>query len=161
MVMKVELPSPEFQHFLYRSIGGKWFWYLKAQWTYRQWMEVANNPKLHTWVGYQNGTPAGYFQLLETGPDVINIEYFGLMQNFIGQGLGGHLLSCAVHEAFNMGAKSVTVNTCTLDHEGALQNYKSRGFAIYKTESFESQLPEQTPGPWDGAFSDLKIGMDE
>lgn len=47
-VIKAEIPSAELQHFLYSSVGGNWYWYEKAHWTYQQWLEYAQNPHLHT-----------------------------------------------------------------------------------------------------------------
>jgi ribosomal protein S18 acetylase RimI-like enzyme len=155
-VKKVEIPSAEYLHFLYRAVGGNWFWHMKAQWTFAQWQAEANRPNLHTWVGYQSGTPAGYFQLLSGEDHTANLQYFGFLPQFIGKGWGSHLLSVAVGQAFAMGAKNLTVNTCTLDHPRALTSYQARGFRIYKTETFEVDLPRRTPGPWNGAFEDVE-----
>ena len=52
---------------------------------------------------------------------------------YLGQGLGGGFLSLAIEQAWNWGAERVQVNTCSLDHPGALANYQARGFSIYKT----------------------------
>ncbi|MER3483338.1 MAG: GNAT family N-acetyltransferase [Meiothermus sp.] len=149
-ILKAEIPSAELQHFLYRSVGGDWYWYEKADWTYEQWLEYAQNPNLHTWVGYLKGTPAGYFQLEAQGNDV-EITYFGLLPQFGGLGLGGHLLTEAIEQAWKLGPKRVWVHTCSLDSPAALANYQARGFKLYKTETANIELPERTPGPWNGS----------
>ena len=41
--------------------------------------------------------------------------------------------SRAFSEAWAWEASRVTVNTCSLDHPGALSNYRSRGFDVYRT----------------------------
>lgn len=151
LLMKAEIPSAELQHFLYRSVGGNWYWYEKADWTYRQWLEYAQNPHLHTWVAYLKGTPAGYFQLEVQPEGNIEIAYLGLLEQFGGMGLGGHLLTCALEEAWRLGAKRVWVHTCSLDSPAALVNYQARGMQLYKIETAWVEIPDQTPGLWQGA----------
>jgi GNAT superfamily N-acetyltransferase len=145
-VIKAELPSPELQRFLYQSVGSRWNWYEKAGWSDSQWREYAHNPSLHTWVAYLKGTPAGYFQL-EVQPEAnVEIAYFGLMPQFIGMGLGGHLLTCALEEAWRLGAGRVWVHTCSLDSPAALANYLARGMQLYKTQTSTVEIPEPAPG---------------
>lgn len=150
-IVKAEIRSAELQHFLYRSVGGDWYWYEKADWSYKQWLEYAQNPNLHTWVAYLKGTPAGYFQLELQPESNVEIAYFGLLPQFGGLGIGGHLLTEAIEQAWKLGAKRVWVHTCTLDSPAALANYQARGFKLYKTETENVEIPEQRPGPWNGA----------
>ena len=60
----------------------------------------------------------------------MNLNYFGLMPEFIGQGLGRTLLDAAVDSVFlgAVGLRGMTVNTCTADHPRALPNYLAAGF---------------------------------
>jgi GNAT superfamily N-acetyltransferase len=71
----------------------------------------------------------------------VEIAYFGLLPRAIGQGLGKHLLSCAVRDAWALEPARVWLHTCTLDHPHALPNYRMRGFAPYKTETYEVNFP--------------------
>ena len=97
-------------------------------------MTTLKNDNLRLWVGHFKGSPAGYFELQNVAGD-IQIAYFGLAQPFIGKGLGGALLSKAIREAWDWGAKRVWVHTCSLDHPFALKNYQARGLKIYKKET--------------------------
>lgn len=125
----------KFNRFLYQIVGGQWQWTDKLSWTDDQWKEFAENENLRTWVGYYKGSPAGYFELQKQKGNVIELAYFGLVPEFIGMGLGGYLLSCAVKKAWEWDApRKVWVHTCTLDHPNALQNYQARGFEIVRTE---------------------------
>ena len=54
---------------------------------------------------------------------------------YFGKKLGGYLLSEAIKNSFNQGAKRVWVHTCSLDHENALKNYLARGMKVFKTET--------------------------
>ncbi len=62
-------------------------------------------------------------------------------QRSLGRGLGKHLLSCAVRDAWALAPSRVWLHTCTLDHPAALPNYEKRGFARYKTETYEVNFP--------------------
>ena len=128
------LSNPGFSRYLYGAVGAEWQWYERLVWTRDQWLAYLERPEQETWVGYLQGTPAGYFELERQARDSVEIVYFGLMPDFIGRGLGGVLLSAAVRRAWDIGAQRVWVHTCTLDHEHALQNYLSRGFSIFKVE---------------------------
>jgi GNAT superfamily N-acetyltransferase len=65
----------------------------------------------------------------------VEIAYFGLLPHAVGTGQGGALLSAAVERAWEMGASRVYVNTCTLDHPRALENYQKRGFRLFREET--------------------------
>ena len=121
--------------FLYQYVGGPWEWRDKLSWSDPQWQEYAESDQLRTWVGYEQGSPAGYFELQRQTDDTVEIKYFGLAEGFIGKGFGGHLLSRAIDEAWRWGdVQRVCVNTCSLDHPAALSNYQTRGMQLYKTE---------------------------
>ncbi|MBN2412745.1 GNAT family N-acetyltransferase [candidate division KSB1 bacterium] len=145
-IMQVKIPCPEYNRFLYSAVGRDWNWYGKLSWTDNQWEEHVNRPGLETWVAYISGTPAGYFELNKQPGNNVEILYFGLLPKFIGQGLGGLLLTEAVRHAWDTGAKRVWLHTCSLDHPAALENYKSRGFSLFKQETEYKELPDAEPG---------------
>lgn len=149
LLLRAGVPSPELGRFLYTSVGGDWYWRERLSWTWRKWYEWLARPEVETWVAYQNGTPAGYFEL-ESREGSAQITYFGLVPAFIGQGLGGYLLTQAIERAWQMQpeVRRVWVHTCTLDHPGALPNYLARGFRVFKEEEHPVSLPDQPPGPW-------------
>ncbi|HKI03468.1 MAG TPA: GNAT family N-acetyltransferase [Thermoanaerobaculia bacterium] len=146
------VPCPELNRFLYTAVGGDWFWIDRLSWTYDQWLAWLGRPEVETWIGYLDGTPAGYFELEKQAAGSVELSYFGLLPRFIGRGLGGALLTRAVERAWEMGGASrVWVNTCNLDGPASLENYQARGFRIFRTEKLAKEFPEETPGPWPGA----------
>jgi len=153
-IRKAEIPSPEFNRFLYTAVGGDWYWIDRLNWTYQQWLEWVDRPELQTWVAYVSGTPAGYFQLEAQPQGNVEIAYLGLLPQFIGKGLGGHLLTVATEKAWQMGPSRVWVHTCTLDHPGALANYRARGFRVFREETQAKDIPDDPPGPWPGAHGE-------
>ena len=132
-VLQAEISCPPFNRFLYEVVGKAWSWTDKLKWSEQQWSDYVCRPELQTWVAYMLGTPADYFELEKQGEDV-EIAYFGLLPQFIGQGIGGHLLTHAIERAWQMQAQRVWVHTCTLDHPRALSNYKARGFRVFKQD---------------------------
>jgi GNAT superfamily N-acetyltransferase len=151
LILRAELPSPALNRFLYTAVGGDWHWTDKLAWNHARWMKYLDRPELQTWVMYAQGAPAGYVELEAQGGGNVEIAYFGLMREFIGKGLGGHLLSVGIEKAWAIpGARRVWVHTCTLDGAHALANYQSRGMSVYQTETVEKEITE-TPGPWPGA----------
>jgi hypothetical protein len=48
----------------------------------------------------------------------------------------------------------VRLHTCTLDHPGALANYRARGFRLFRTVQKIEELPPKPPRPWLGAGRD-------
>ncbi|NJL49021.1 MAG: GNAT family N-acetyltransferase [Leptolyngbyaceae cyanobacterium SM2_5_2] len=151
-IRQAEIPCPEFNRFLYTSVGGQWYWCDRLTWIYNCWMTYLNRPKLQTWVAYLTGTPAGYFELEEQGEGNVEIAYFGLLPQFVGQGLGAHLLTIAVEQTWEMGASRVWVHTCSLDRPYAYKNYESRGFSLYDTQAILRELAPQPPGPWPESY---------
>jgi GNAT superfamily N-acetyltransferase len=153
VLARVDPPMPELNRFFYTAIGGDWYWLDRLPWTYERWLDYLSRPELETWVLSVDGVPAGYFeQEMQDGGDV-EIVYFGLLSRFIGQGLGGCLLTRAVERGWQRGARRVWLHTCTLDHPAALAHYQARGFQVYRKEVKTQALPSQPPGPWTGCRS--------
>lgn len=153
ILLKAGSPSPELSRFLYTAVGGDWHWRDRLPWTWSQWMAWLGRPEVETWVAYEAGTPAGYFELEVQDGGSVEIVYFGLLPAVAGRGLGGYLLTQAVQRAYTMrpGVNRVWVHTCTLDHPGARGNYLKRGFVIFKEEDAEVNISEGVPDPWPGA----------
>jgi len=130
-LLRLEIPLPSLNCFFYREVGKLWQWTDRLNWSEEEWRNWAESEKVQTWILYLSGTPAGYFELEDQEGD-IEIAYFGLLPNFLGKGLGGGFLSAAIEKAWSLGAARVWVHTCSHDHPNALNNYKHRGFRIYR-----------------------------
>lgn len=157
IVQQATIPCPEFSRFLYTSVGGHWYWCDRLPWSYEQWLAYLTRPELETWVAYLSGTPAGYIELECQTDGSVKIVYFGLLPQFIGQGVGGHLLTVGIQRAWDMGANRVWVHTCNLDGPHAFKNYQARGLRLYDTRVSDRQLAERSPGPWPGAAMDKHL----
>ena len=129
---RVTAPSAAFLRFLYTATGGDWSWTDRLPWTDAEWLARQADPAVEFWVANDDGAPAGYFELArhEDGRTV-ELSYFGLLPHAVGKKQGGAMLTAAVDRMWEMGARRVYVNTCSLDHPRALDNYQRRGFEIF------------------------------
>ena len=95
-------------------------------------MTTYQKKNLKTFILKQNNDYVGYFELI-FDKNVCEIAYFGILKEYIGKGYGGFLLSEALKIGFK-NANRIWVHTCSLDHPNAIENYKSRGMKVFKTE---------------------------
>jgi GNAT superfamily N-acetyltransferase len=124
-----------FWRFLYSEVGREYRWVDRLPWTDNQVRDYLGDPAVSVWLLTVSGSPAGYFELRQGADGATEIVYFGLLKEFQGRGLGGHLLTEAVRRAWEAGATRVWLHTNTLDHPAALPNYLSRGFTVVRTET--------------------------
>ena len=140
-VAMVAPPNPELNRKFYRNVGAPWEWTDRLQWSEDDWHRYVHRDALRTWVGRLDGQSVGYFELESQSDGNIEIAYFGLLPEFIGRGIGGPLLSAAIECAWDVpNARRVWVHTCTQDHKNALDNYRKRGFEVFKTEHIQKRV---------------------
>lgn len=144
-IRKVGQPAPEYNWFFHEVIGARYNWGGRADWTLGDWQRFAERAVLETWVAYWLDAPAGYFEIETQRDGSQRILCFGLLEAFIGKGLGGHLLTKCVERCWEREANRIWLRTCTHDHPHALANYKSRGFKVVETYCGARVEPTRTP----------------
>ena len=147
-VRKLQIPNPSINHFFFLEVGLPFKWYSRLRWTYQDWHDYVHAADVQTWIGDLSGSPFGYFEL-QNRQKTTEIMFFGLLRQFIGQGLGAHLLSHAIDRAWSIeGTATVYVHTCTQDHPAALRNYLARGFRIIREEKEIEEMPDADDPVW-------------
>ena len=130
--------KPDFQlnKFFYKQVGKKHRWIDRLSWTDEKWINFISNKNLETYVISETDDLIGFFELLYN-PDLneTEISYFGLLEEYIGKGIGGYALSEAIKKSFEKNIKRVWLHTCTLDHPNALKNYIARGMRVFRKEN--------------------------
>jgi GNAT superfamily N-acetyltransferase len=121
-------------------VGDRHFWRDRTRWTDAEIQAHVARSDIAVWEAMVGSDSAGFFELGMHDDGAVEVVYFGLMPAFIGRGLGGLMLSCAVNEAWKFGANRVWLHTCTLDSPHALPNYKARGFVPFKTEDYLQEI---------------------
>lgn len=139
-IMRMQTPDIEFYRFLYSAIGAQWRWRDRLLMSEKELQRALSRANTTVDVLYVEGVPAGYVELVRDG-DVTEVAYFGLRPAFIGRGLGRHLLSWGIAQAWSDGAARIWVHTCNLDAPFALENYIKRGFSVYEVR--EEPMPER------------------
>jgi GNAT superfamily N-acetyltransferase len=107
----------------------------------QEWAEWLSHPLRQYWLIRYDGEVAGIVDIEPQPGGDVEITTFGLLPEFVGQGLGGHALTLVVRAAWEVEpldaevVKRVWLHTSTLDHPGALPNYERRGFRPFKTKT--------------------------
>lgn len=141
-LMRVDPVPLHFYRYLYNTIGFEWGWVERRYLNDDDLAGKIHTPGVEISVLYGNGAPAGFFELNFSKEPVVDLSYFGLFPDWLGQRIGLWLLGCAVSEAFSRGARRITLNTCTLDHPAALPSYQKMGFEPVGQEERELQIPD-------------------
>jgi len=127
-------PTVSFYRYLYNTVGGPWLWYERRQMSDEQLRTIIQHPQIEIYVLYVAGVPAGYAELDRRHETDIELAYFGIMPEFIGQRLGPFLLNWIIDKAWSYHPQRFWLHTCTLDHPKALAVYQQAGFVPYKKE---------------------------
>lgn len=149
-VVQVHDCPASFYRYLYAEVGRLYHWTDRLPWTDTEIRAHLARPEITLWLMVVEGAPAGYFELECHADGSTEVAYFGLLQEFLGRGLGKHLLTEAVTHAWQQGANRVWLHTCTLDDPAALPNYLKRGFKPFKEEKYVTTLSaeEERAGKW-------------
>jgi GNAT superfamily N-acetyltransferase len=134
MLMRAENITLSFYRFLYDTVGHDYNWNDRSNLSDSELSALIHADGVEVWVLYVNGQPAGYFELVPYERNTIELEYFGLVSEFQGKGLGKWLLAEAIRAAWAKLPKRVIVQTCTLDGPTALPLYQKMGFTPYAQE---------------------------
>lgn len=139
-IARMETPDIAFYRFLYQSVGEKWRWRDRLQISSSELRSILSSDDTTVYVLYVSGAPAGYVELFHHGENNYEIVYFGLREEYMGRGLGKHLLSFGIKQAWELGANRVFLHTCNLDGPHALANYQKRGFKVFRVD--EEPMPD-------------------
>jgi GNAT superfamily N-acetyltransferase len=140
---RLSAPAPEFARFLYATVGAAYGWLDRLRWSRDEWLARLGEENRELWVAYEDGAPAGYYELVKRADGGVEVDYLGLLPHAVGQGKGSLLLGEVVRRAWALGANRVYLNTCSLDHPNALKNYLARGFTVVREEQKEREVPDE------------------
>ncbi len=137
---KVNPPNIELNKFFYKNIGKNHRWVDRLTWDNLKWISYLENKNVNTYILKLNNDLVGYFETIQDlSTKSIEIGYFGILDDYIGNKFGSYLLSEAIKICFQLKPQKVWVHTCSLDHKHALSNYLNRGLKIFKKETINLQ----------------------
>jgi GNAT superfamily N-acetyltransferase len=121
---------------LYDAVGAEYEWTDQHDRPRDEIAAFLEDPAVTLYTFVRAGWPHGFFVLDGREAGVVDLAYFGLVPQAIGQGLGWFLLGTAVHTAWDRpGCARLTVNTNSLDHPRALPLYQKAGYVPVRRES--------------------------
>ena len=129
-VLRAEDPPLHYYRYLYDTVGGPW------NWTDRRIMDrdalqaLIRDPNVEIYVLYVGGVPAGFAELDFRREPEAELALFGMMPDFIGQGLGSWFLDWAVEALWRSGIERVVVDSNAHDHPRAIAMYQRAGFSV-------------------------------
>jgi GNAT superfamily N-acetyltransferase len=115
-------------------VGRDYDWTTRSKLSDAELAALLNDPRLEVHVLTADGAPAGFAELDRREEGEVELVQFGLLPEFIGQGLGRYFLQWAIDRAWGYGPRRFWLHTDTKDHPAALPNYLKAGFAVFKEE---------------------------
>jgi GNAT superfamily N-acetyltransferase len=139
-ILHARWPSVPYYRFLYNSVGEDYNWLSRRKLADEELAAVLHDPRNELHVLHFDGTPAGFAELDRRQSEEVELVQFGLMPDFIGQGLGKWFLQWTIDKVWSYQPKRFWLHTCTLDHAAALPMYKMAGFVQYEEKKIRREL---------------------
>ena len=139
-VLHVQSPTVPYYRTLYNAVGKDFYWLSRRKMPDEALAAILSDPRDELHVLHVEGRPAGFAELDRRQPQEIELVQFGLLPDFIGQGLGKWFLQWTIDKAWSCEPKRFWLHTCTLDHPAALPNYQKAGFVLFRQETIRREL---------------------
>jgi hypothetical protein len=99
-VVHAKKPTVAYYRFLYDAVGRDYNWTSRKRLSDAELAALLNDPRLEVHVLMAEGVPAGFAELDRRVEGEIELVQFGLVPEFIGQGLGRYFLRWAIDRAW-------------------------------------------------------------
>jgi GNAT superfamily N-acetyltransferase len=139
-VLQVQTPSVPYYRSLYNSVGKDYHWLSRRKLSDDELAVIIQDCRNELHVLHVDGAPAGFAELDRRQTNEIELVQFGLMADYIGQGLGKWFLQWTIDKAWGYEPNRFWLHTCTLDHPAALPNYTKAGFIHFKQKAIRREL---------------------
>jgi len=131
-LVHAERPPVHFYRYLYETVGSPYLWWERRELVDDALAAIIHDERVELQVLQVDGVPAGFAELDRRHSGDLRLAYFGLIPDFIGQGLGLPFLGRVMELAWKDDeVERVTVHACSTDHPRALLVYQRVGFTVY------------------------------
>lgn len=127
-----------YRHYYY-GVGAAFHWLDRMVMEDELLFSKINAENVDLFIFYIQEKPAGFAEFVKEN-DYTEILYFGLLPDYVGQGLGLYFLNQVIQQAWSNQPKWIQLNTCTLDHPNALPVYKKAGFVEVRTATEQRRI---------------------
>lgn len=143
-----------FYRYLYDTVGSPYLWWERRELSDDALARIVLADEVQLLVLQVDGVPAGFAELDRHQPGEVDLTYFGLVPEYLGQGLGQAFLAKVVDLVWQGDdAQRITVHACSTDHPRAAMVYQSIGFQPY------DEVRETIEDPRDrGLFPEHEVG---
>ena len=125
-------PNLESYRKLFRRVGEHWLWFSRLRMSDDELKAILHDPAVDVFVLRCAGEDHGLLEFDRRYMPDIELSFFGVTQEMIGQGAGRTLLAYALPLQWAYEPQRIWVHTCTADHPSALVFYIKAGFVPYK-----------------------------
>ena len=131
--------SPNVAEYLdiYRAVGRDYIWNYRPGQSIQEIEQLLKSIDSRLCYLYLNDRIVGLAELDVSNRRDVELVHFGLIPEFLNQGIGKLFLNNIIYEVWNSGVDRMWLSTCSLDHPKAIRFYQSAGFNIFKTRMGE------------------------
>lgn len=144
-IVRVANTPVHFYRYLYNKIGEPWVWWERKRQTDDEISADLHDPGFEFFVPYLHGAPVGMLELNGRNPKDIQLNYFGIVPEFCGRGIGRYALEWSVDYVWSKKPDRYWVHTCSLDSPAALPTYRNAGFVLFDTITEKVRNPVLSP----------------
>ncbi len=144
-VQRALRPTLHFYRYLYETVGTPYLWFARSVLSDEELAAIIHHDSVEVMVLYVDGCPVGFAELDRrgqgAGPDDVDITHFGVVPEYLGQGLGLRFLDRVVDHAWGDDPARIIVHVAAFDHPRALMVYQRAGFVPYDKRNVVVQDP--------------------
>jgi GNAT superfamily N-acetyltransferase len=128
-------PPLHFYRYLYHTVGSPYLWWRRRELDDEALSTIVHDERVEILVLQVDGVPAGFAELDRRRTGEVALVHFGLMPEFVGQGLGLPFLGRVMEHAWQGDdVGRVIVHATSTDHPRALMVYQRLGFVVYDVQ---------------------------
>jgi GNAT superfamily N-acetyltransferase len=136
-------PPLDFYRYIYGKVGRDWGWSERLQQPDEALRAIITPPNGTVYIAYWHGYPAGVAEMNLSGWPDVQLNYFALIPELVGKGIGKHFLAAVIARVWSMEPRPrrLWLHTCSADSPCALPCYKRAGFVQYDVREVEEPVP--------------------
>jgi len=129
---EIKNPDLEWYRAIFRRAGEHWLWWSRLEMSDAELSAVLHAPTTELFIAQGDGVEIGLAELDSSRTGQVEISFFGLYREALGNYLGRPFMDALLDRAWTDSTSRVWVHTCTLDSPVALPFYVKCGFKPYK-----------------------------
>ena len=140
-IVRIENPRADWYRNIYQKVGKNYSWYNRLLISEVELQHLISKPGIEIYVLTKEGLECGYAELDCCNPEIIELVYFGVIDEYHGKGLGKFFLNQIIEMFWMRKPKRLWLHTCALDHPAALVLYQKAGFKVFEVKMDLQLIP--------------------